>query len=127
LELRNIGTAVSASCTLADPAAVAGITGAGDDMPISFEFDNTGDRRDEARPHASYRSGPSEPADLLEFTDADGVRWTVREARPTNVTAHVGETSLIFECATAVRRVWRYPEDWRAMTPEQLSKLSWGV
>ena len=96
-------------------------------MPISFEYEGAAGDRDETRRNRWRESDGDQMSDAVEFHDADGVRWSVREASPSHVAAHVGRTSLIFESAVAVRRVWNYPEDWRAMSPEQLSALSWRV
>ena len=96
-------------------------------MPISFEFQSAAGDRDETRRNARRESDMDHLSDAVEFHDADGVRWSVREASPSHVAAHAGKTSLIFESAVAVRRVWNYPEDWRGLTPEQLSALSWRV
>lgn len=63
----------------------------------------------------------------VEYTDVDGVQWTVREIAPATTLAHSGQPSLIFESAMAVRRVWRYPSDWRTLSSEHLSALSWGT
>jgi hypothetical protein len=54
------------------------------------------------------------------FVDEQGVSWRVFQR-------HVEgeEDCLIFESESAYRRVRGYPADWRALSSEELSRLSW--
>jgi hypothetical protein len=61
----------------------------------------------------------------FEFTDDDGVSWTVREYRAEGAGAGVGAPCLVFECDGAFRLVRDFPRDWRSLVPVELSKLSW--
>jgi len=61
---------------------------------------------------------------VLDFRDRDGARWTVREVEMRLADA-TKRRSLIFESAHAVRRVWRYPDDWPSLSARELEALSW--
>ena len=61
--------------------------------------------------------------DFVEFVSPDGTHWRVYEIsnRPSMGTGR----SLIFVSEQGFRRVYDYPADWRTLSPEQLSDLSW--
>jgi hypothetical protein len=64
----------------------------------------------------------SQPGDhgSRSFVDKQGVSWRVFHAH--------GEDDgdcLIFESESACRRVRSFPPDWRALSSEELSRLSW--
>ena len=59
-----------------------------------------------------------------EFVDADGTRWCVYEQATSDYDRRRG-TSLIFASEAAVRRVRRFPLDWRLLSDEDLARLSW--
>ena len=67
--------------------------------------------------------------DEVSFTDSGGIHWSVREDgsdigrthfRPEGV---AGMAWLRFESELEVRRLWHYPDDWRALNPLQLESL----
>jgi hypothetical protein len=58
------------------------------------------------------------------FLDADGVRWHVYEQPFSEYDRRRG-LSLIFSSEGAVRRVRDYPENWFALSDEDLAELSW--
>jgi hypothetical protein len=54
------------------------------------------------------------------FVDKQGVSWRVFHRQAD------GEVdSLIFESESAYRRVRTFPADWRALSSEELCRLSW--
>jgi hypothetical protein len=77
--------------------------------------------RDEARRDTAAGSMHT----VLDFNDHDGSRWTVREVEM-RLADGTTRGSLIFESAHAVRRVWRYPDDWPSLSARDLEALSWG-
>jgi len=58
-----------------------------------------------------------------------GVAWTVTERDgagvPGNADGARGRRCLVFASPEAVRRVWDYPPDWRALPDAALFALSW--
>ena len=71
-------------------------------------------------------------ADLIEFTDSDGVRWEVREIPAPELSdsnpAAFGEYAkgwLLFSSAHLRKRLTGYPDDWRALSPYALEKWCW--
>jgi hypothetical protein len=52
------------------------------------------------------------PAASVRFRDPTGREWEAREIDAT-VPGHTQEHCLIISSHEAVRRVWRYPADWR--------------
>jgi hypothetical protein len=61
-----------------------------------------------------------------EFRDRNGVLWSVREVIDLHEPWALGEGCLVFESAGAIRRVWRYPRNWRELGDPELGALSWG-
>jgi len=49
--------------------------------------------------------------------------WRVREVPARTVPGSRGARCLICESAEVVRRLWRYPDDWRALDDERLWAL----
>jgi hypothetical protein len=72
------------------------------------------------------RSERACPDVVVEF-QADGVRWLVTEHAGNLVPGARGDRCLIFMSADVIRRVWRYPLDWRSLPPERLIALSWSA
>ena len=64
-------------------------------------------------------------AEAVEFVDAQFVRWRVLERDARGDPGAPGPRCLIFACADVVRRVWRYPPEWRDLSAEALAALSW--
>lgn len=67
---------------------------------------------DDQRTRRSYRA-------------ADGVVWTVREREAGQIGSAPGGRSLVFESDMVIRRVRRYPADWRELPDAELERLSW--
>ena len=72
--------------------------------------------RDDASAH--------DPAHVVK--DASGIRWRVTEVCGDRVPGARGEACLVFECDTAIRRVWHYPSTWRDLPAPELIRVSWG-
>jgi hypothetical protein len=66
------------------------------------------------------------PAPPHIVKDASGIRWRVTEVHGHQVPGARGEACLVFECDTAIRRVWDYPACWRELPPPDLIQVSWG-
>jgi len=58
--------------------------------------------------------------------DASGTRWRVTEVDAHGVPGARGESCLIFESDSAIRRVWHYPPSWRDLPSQELLRVSWG-
>ncbi len=58
--------------------------------------------------------------------DSSGTHWRVTEVRGADVPGARGDACLVFECDTAIRRVWHYPRSWRDLPPSDLIEVSWG-
>lgn len=56
------------------------------------------------------------------IVDRDGVEWTVREMATPQPWARAPHC-LVLGSRDCVRRLWTYPEDWRALDPETLLRL----
>ena len=54
--------------------------------------------------------------------DRGGVEWTVREV-PTPQAWARGERCLVLNSRECVRRVWRYPRNWRTLDADSLLAL----
>jgi hypothetical protein len=54
--------------------------------------------------------------------DRGGVEWTVREVRTPQPWAR-GDRCLVLNSRECVRRLWRYPSDWRTLDAEDLLEL----
>ena len=59
------------------------------------------------------------------YIDRDGLTWEVREVSGADVPGARGGKCLVFESPVVIRRVWDVPPDWRALSGEELSELSW--
>lgn len=60
------------------------------------------------------------------FTDhASGHHWSVVEVSTATLPGARRSHCLIFVTESSVRRVWHYPDDWRALNDAQLVALSW--
>jgi len=60
--------------------------------------------------------------DAKIFRDEHGVTWWVHEVAGEHL-GTAGATCLLVVSGSELRRVWKYPADWRSLTPEQLLKL----
>ena len=56
------------------------------------------------------------------IVDDHGVEWAVREVRTPQPWAQ-GERCLVLNSRECVRRIWRYPPDWRRLSAEALLRL----
>ena len=65
------------------------------------------------------------PAASMEFLDREGRHWRVREVAGEAVPGARGSACLVFESDGTMRRVWRYPAEWRELPAAQLVALSW--
>lgn len=98
-------------------------------MPFSdlehFPFD---ERRAAEPPAPGTRSAPPPnegmPAsrDARIFRDGNGVTWWVHEVAGEHL-GTAGAMCLLVVSASELRRVWKYPADWRSLTPDQLLTL----
>jgi hypothetical protein len=61
-------------------------------------------------------------ASFRDIAGPDGVLWRVTE-RGVGV-FYPGRPSLVFDCGTVVRRLYRYPANWRALSDDELLTLS---
>ena len=59
------------------------------------------------------------------FADRAGVEWQVTEVPAAAVPSAKGPACLVFHSDAAIRRVWRYPANWRQLTDAELEVLSW--
>ena len=59
------------------------------------------------------------------YMDRDGLTWEVREVEGADVPGARGGACLVFESPVVIRRVWDVPPNWRAMSADELSELSW--
>ena len=66
--------------------------------------------------------GPPASRDAKIFRDGNGVTWWVHEVAGEHLGA-AGAMCLLVVSASELRRVWKYPADWRSLTPEQLLAL----
>ncbi len=60
------------------------------------------------------------------IVDRDGVEWAVREVETPQAWAR-GERCLVLNSRDCVRRVWRYPTDWRGLDADTLLALGVAV
>lgn len=65
---------------------------------------------------------PPASRDARIFRDAGGVTWWVHEVAGEHLGAP-GPTCLLVVSANELRRVWRFPADWRSLSPDQLLAL----
>jgi len=56
------------------------------------------------------------------FRDPSGVTWWVHEVNGEYL-GTVGATCLLVVSANELRRVWKYPANWRSLTPDELLLL----
>ena len=61
----------------------------------------------------------------LSFTDVNGIDWTVTEYGPSANGARAEGAYLVFESDATVRRVRAFPDNWRSLSRDELTRLSW--
>ncbi len=76
-----------------------------------------------ARP--SGRVAPDREIVRRSYVDRDGLTWEVREVEGSEVPGARGSYCLVFESPVVIRRVWDVPPNWRALSADELSDLSW--
>ena len=64
---------------------------------------------------------------LVKFTASNGERWTVQEFAGDGTVGNGGDPSLVFGSDAVMRRVRRFPSNWRELDPDQLLAISWNV
>jgi hypothetical protein len=69
--------------------------------------------------HPAY----AEADDGIEFYDADGRRWSVREVDAETVPGSLGARCLVFASSGSIRRVWHYPASWRRLPDAGMAAL----
>ena len=104
-------------------------------------IDRPGGRSTDVRPVAMPSRGPTpqreppgagdgprvRPRGPRVYADRAGVEWRVEEVPAAAVPAAKGPACLMFHSEGAIRRVWRYPPNWRQLTDAELEVLSWGT
>ena len=70
--------------------------------------------------------GGGSAVEFAEWDDGVLVRWHVNEVDARRVPGARGARCLLFACDQVIRRVWRYPADWRSLDGPGLALLSWG-
>jgi hypothetical protein len=68
-------------------------------------------------------TGPPSSREARIFRDASGVTWWVHEVAGEHL-GTAGAQCLLIVSANELRRVWKYPTDWRSLTAEALLALS---
>ena len=67
--------------------------------------------------------GGSTTTSPIEFVDSGNVFWHVTERDARSDPGARGARCLIFSSNHAVRRVWKYPRDWRTLSHASLDEL----
>jgi hypothetical protein len=60
---------------------------------------------------------------MRHLVDAHGREWHVYERASGNMSPIAGRSSLVFDAEGIVRRLWRYPASWAALTDAELLGL----
>ncbi len=68
------------------------------------------------------RGGPADDPYPHVVVDRMGVKWTVREVDTPQSWARA-ERCLVLNSRECVRRIWRYPSDWRSLDADVLLRL----
>jgi hypothetical protein len=94
------------------------------DVPLPYD-----ERRDPALRGSSGASGTDSPnegapasKDAKIFRDREGVTWWVHEVAGEHL-GYVGVTCLLVVSANELRRIWKYPADWRQLSAAELLAL----
>ena len=75
------------------------------------------------QPRAVWRGGL--PHAARSFVGPDRVTWIVYEIPGATVPGARGDTCLVFDGGTTLRRVWKFPRNWRELSATELFELSW--
>lgn len=93
-----------------------------------FPFDERSEPEGHVRPSGATRapqpneSAPPASRDAKIFRDDRGVTWWVHEVNGEYL-GTVGATCLLVVSAKELRRVWKFPGDWRSLSAEELLRL----
>lgn len=93
-----------------------------------FPFDERDDSEGSVRPSGASRtpvpneSVPPSSRDAKIFRDQAGVTWWAHEVNGEYLGA-VGAMCLLVVSAHELRRVWKYPVDWRSLAADELLRL----
>ena len=91
-----------------------------------FPFDARQAPQDEAATRAPGNvhndASPPTSREARIFRDASGVTWWVHEVAGEHL-GTAGAQCLLIVSANELRRVWKYPADWRSLTPGELLAL----
>lgn len=93
-----------------------------------FPLDERDSSEGVSRPSGASRaslpneSAPPSSRDARIFRDDAGVTWWVHEVNGENL-GTAGATCLLVVSANELRRVWKYPADWRSLPAEDLLRL----
>jgi len=93
-----------------------------------FPFDERDEPESTARHSGSTRaplpneSTPPASREARIFRDASGITWWVHEVSGEYL-GTVGATCLLVVSANELRRVWKYPPEWRSLSAEELLRL----
>jgi hypothetical protein len=68
-------------------------------------------------------TAPPASRDAKIFRDGNGVTWWVHEVAGEHL-GTAGAMCLLVVSANELRRVWKYPPDWRSLSPEHLLSLT---
>jgi hypothetical protein len=80
--------------------------------------------RRRARPRrAATAAGEKNAPGVRTIVDASSREWRVQEEDASMVPGARGPRSLVFENHAVVRRLWRYPADWRSLPDDTLLLL----
>jgi hypothetical protein len=91
-------------------------------------FDERDDTEGTARPSGASRaptpndSAPPSSRDAKIFRDNAGLTWWAHEVNGEYL-GTVGAMCLLVVSANELRRVWKYPAEWRALSPDELLRL----
>ena len=79
----------------------------------------------EAQDGVSKRAAGDREVLRRSYIDRDGLTWEVRQVAGADVPGARGGVCLVFESPVVIRRVWDVPPNWRGMSADELSELSW--
>ena len=93
-----------------------------------FPFDERDESEGPSRPSGASRaplpneSAPPSSREAKIFRDDTGVTWWAHEVGGEYL-GTTGTTCLLIVSANELRRVWKYPGDWRSLSDEELLRL----
>ena len=93
-----------------------------------FPFEERDESEGVSRPSGASRaplpneSAPPSSHDAKIFRDVTGVTWWAHEVSGEYL-GTIGVTCLLIVSANELRRVWKYPADWRSLSDDELLGL----